>query len=74
MIHVGSLVRIADREALEEALVGSTAHLPEPMQFLHAGATARVVHVRFSADGEPLYGLDGRPGLWRESWLSPLTF
>ncbi len=74
MIHVGSLVRIADREALEEALVGSTAHLPEPMQFLHSGATARVVHVHFSADGEPLYGLDGRPGLWRESWLSPLTF
>ncbi len=73
MIPVGSLVRIADRVALEEALVGSTAHLPEPMQFLHAGATARVVHVRFSADAEPLYGLDGRPGLWRESWLSPLT-
>ncbi len=73
MIHVGSLVRIADREALEEALLGSTAHLPEPMQFLHAGATARVVHVRLSADGEPLYGLDGPPGLWRESWLSPLT-
>ncbi len=74
MIHVGSLVRIADRETLEEALLGSTAHLPEPMQFLHAGATARVVHVRFNADGEPLYGLDGRPGLWSESWLSPLTF
>ncbi len=74
MIHVGSLVRIADREALEEALVGSTAHLPEPMQFLHTGATARVVHVHFNADGEPLYGLDGCPGLWSESWLSPLTF
>ncbi len=73
MIHVGSFVRIADREALEEALVGSTAHLPEPMQFLHAGATARVVHVRLNADGEPLYGLDGHAGLWRESWLSPLT-
>ncbi len=57
MIHIGSLVRIADREALEQALVGSTAHLPEPMQFLHAGATARVVHVRFSADREPLFGL-----------------
>ncbi len=74
MIPVGSLVRIADRENLEKALVGSTVHLPEPMQFLHTGATARVVHVRFSADGEPLYGLDGRPGLWSESWLSPLTF
>ena len=74
MIHVGSLVRIGDRAALEEALVGSTAHFPEPIQFLHVGATARVVHVRFSADEEPLYGLDGRPGLWRESWLSPLTF
>ncbi len=74
MIHVGSLVRIADREALEEALVESTVQLPEPMRFLHAGATARVVHVRFSADGEPLYGLDGRPGLWSESWLRPLTF
>ncbi len=74
MIHVGSRVRIVDREALEEAWVGSTAPLPEPMQCLHAGATARVVHVRFSADGEPLYGLDGRPGLWSESWLSPLTF
>ncbi len=74
MIHLGSLVRIADRETLEEALVGSTAHFPEPMQFLHVGATARVVHVRFGADREPLYGLDGRPGLWRESWLSPLTF
>ncbi len=74
MIHVGSLVRIADREALEEALVGSTAHLPEPTQFLHTGATARVVHVRFNADGDPLYGLDGCPGLWSESWLSPLTF
>ncbi len=70
MIHVGSLVRIADREALEEALVESTAHLPEPMRVLHAGASARVVHVRFSADGEPLYGLDERPGLWRESWLA----
>ncbi len=74
MIHVGSLVRIVDREALEEALVESTAHRPQPMQFLHAGATARVVHVRLSADGEPLYGLDKRPGLWRESWLRPLTF
>ncbi len=73
MIHVGSFVRIADREALEEALVGSTTHLPEPMQFLHSGATARVVHVRLSADREPLYGLDGHPGFWRESWLSPLT-
>ena len=74
MIPVGCLVRIADREVLEKALVGSTAHLPEPTQFLHTGATARVVHVRFNADGEPLYGLDGRPGLWSESWLSPLTF
>ena len=74
MMHVGSLVRIADRENLEKALVGSTTHLPEPTQFLHTGATARVVHVRFNADGEPLYGLDGRPGLWSESWLSPLTF
>ncbi len=73
MIHVGSLVRIADREALEEALVESTAHLPEPTQFLHTGATARVVHVRFNADGEPLYGLDGLAGLWSESWLSPLA-
>ena len=73
MIHVGFFVRIANREALEEALVGSTAHPPEPMQFLHAGATARVVHVRLNADGEPLYGLDGLAGLWRESWLSPLA-
>ncbi len=73
MIPVGSRVRIADRENLEKALVGSTTHLPEPTQFLHTGATARVVHVRLSADGEPLYGLDGHPGLWRESWLSPLT-
>ncbi len=61
MIHVGSRVRIADREALEEALGGSTAHLPEPTQFLHAGATARVVHVHFNAAGNRSMAWTGAP-------------
>lgn len=72
-IPVGSLVRITDRQALEEALRGSTAHPPEPAQFLHAGATARAVQLLVGADGKWLYGLDRCPGLWRESWLRPLT-
>jgi cellulose biosynthesis protein BcsQ len=72
-IPIGSLVRIADREVLEQALRGSAAHPPEPAQFAHAGATARAVRVLVGADGERLYGLDRCPGLWRESWLRPLT-
>jgi hypothetical protein len=72
-IPVGSLVRIADREALEQALREYTAHSPEPAQFLHAGATARAVQVLVGTDGERLYGLDRYPGLWKQSWLRPLT-
>ena len=71
-ITVGTIVRIVERPALEASLRSPDPRArPEPEQFEGAGRSTRVVSVQLGG-GEPLYRLDGLPGLWRADWLRPI--
>ena len=72
-IAVGSNVRVVERGELEAFLRSPDAReRPEPEQCGCTGRGARVVGVRLGASRDPLYVLQGLPGLWREAWLRPL--
>jgi hypothetical protein len=67
----GSQVRIADRSVLEEFLKTWKYHNPlELEQLTFAGKVAKVEKVGFYHGGEPLYVLDGVPGVWHEQCLT----
>jgi len=66
----GSLVQIADRTLLEQFLANWDFHNPltqEQLEF--AQKTAKVRKVGFYHGGDPLYVLDGVPGIWHEQCL-----
>jgi len=68
---VGSRVRIADRPVLEDFLKTWKYHNPlESEQLAFAGKVTQVVKVGFYHGGEPLYVLDGVPGVWHEQCLA----
>jgi hypothetical protein len=68
---VGSQVRIADRPVLEGFLKTWKYHNPlEFEQLAFAGKVAQVEKVGFYHGGEPLYVLDGVPGVWHEQCLA----
>lgn len=67
---VRQAVLIADREALEAFRREWKYHHPlQPMQFEYAGRAAVVASVGFYHGGDPLYELEGVPGLWHEACL-----
>ncbi len=72
-VSLGTLVRVVGRRELEAALGAPTPdHRPEPAQFAYANRVARVMGVRFDREPNPLYRLEGLPGLWSEAWLRPV--
>lgn len=70
-LPVGSRVRIIDRARLEEFhRTGTHHHKLTPEQLACAGRDAMVRDVGFQYGGDPLYALDGLPGIWHECCLS----
>ncbi len=67
---VGSRVKIADRDFLEEFKRSwKYDHRLESEQLELAGVTATVSKVGFYHGGDVLYQLDGIPGTWHEACL-----
>ncbi len=68
--NIGSCVRVADRPTLQRFLEGWQHHdRLEPEQLAFAGKIARVEQVGFYHGGDPLYVLEGVPGVWHEDCL-----
>ena len=71
---VGSEVEIAELRELNLFL--RTWHFHNPIrneQLAHAGKLARVAKVGFYHGGDPLYELEGIPGVWHEICLHKVT-
>jgi hypothetical protein len=67
---VGSRVRIASQEKLQDFLRNWQYHNPlKPDQLAFASREANVSDVGFYHGGDPLYVLDGVPGVWHEECL-----
>ena len=70
---VGTQVQIVERDALEQFQRDWKLHNPlEHSQLAHAGRFARVAKVGFYHGGDPLYVLEGIPGVWHERCLRRL--
>ena len=68
---VGSEVTIAPLSDLEEFQRTWRLHNPlQKEQFAYAGKVTRVAKVGFYHGGDPLYELEGLPGVWHEICLS----
>ena len=67
---VGTVVRVADGPNLERFATDWKWHHPlEPEQLSFARAVAPVVKVAFYHGGDPLYELEGVPGIWHETCI-----
>jgi len=67
---VGTPVRIADRDALEQFRASWHYHNPlRDEQLAYADQPATVKQVGFYHGGDVLYELDGIPGTWHEQVL-----
>lgn len=67
---LGSLVQVADLTTLEDFQKNWKYHNPlTPEQLPFAGKKIRVAKVGFYHGGDPLYVLDGVPGVWHEACL-----
>ena len=67
---VGTTVRVAERVALEQFIKDWKHHNPLDAACLpFAGRSATVREVVFYHGGDPLYTLEGIPGLWHEVCL-----
>ena len=67
---VGSHVRIAERARLQRFLEEWKYHNRlEPEQLEFGGKMAKIAKVGFYHGGEPLYTLEGVPGIWHEECL-----
>jgi len=61
------MVRIVDLPTLEQFLREWKHHSRlEPQQLAFAGKAAQVAKVGFYHGGDPLYALEGLPGVWHE--------
>lgn len=70
MFPTGSRVRVASRAVLEAFLKNWKFHNPiTPEQLAFAGKAAKVASVGFYHGGDPLYVLEGIPGVWHERCL-----
>jgi hypothetical protein len=66
----GSKARIADRATLEEFMkTRKFHHKLRREQLEYADRVATVIHVGFYHGGDPVYKLDGIPGLWLDECL-----
>jgi hypothetical protein len=71
---VGSSVRIADSQRLEEfRRTWKYHHKLDPEQLKHAGEIGEIEKVGFYHGGDVLYKLRGLPGIWHEQCLDPVT-
>jgi hypothetical protein len=67
---VGSMVRIAGRQFLEDFKRSWEYHHPlESAQLERAGARAKISKVSFYHGGDVLYQLEGISGTWHEACL-----
>lgn len=68
----GTRVRVADRAYLEFFMSNSKYHHKlQPEQLPYADHEASKKGVAFYHGGDPVYTLDGIPGLWLEPCLRP---
>jgi hypothetical protein len=66
----GSVVRIADRVALEDFMRTWKLHNKlQSEQLDYAGKTGKVVSCGFYHGGDELYQIEGVPGIWHEQCL-----
>ena len=66
----GSTIRIADLPTLEGFMLSWRYHHKlQPEQLTYAGRVTTVEEVGFYHGGDPVYKLDGIPGLWLEQCL-----
>ena len=71
-IPKGSKARIADRATLEEFMATWKYHHKLRLEQLeYADRVATVEDVGFYHGGDPLYKLEGIPGLWLDQCLRP---
>jgi len=69
--EIGTEVRIADREFLENFMEAGQYHNElEPEQLEYAGRVAKVKEVAFFHGGDEIYTLAGVPGVWHEECLA----
>ena len=69
----GSLVRVADASSLDAFRRTWKYHNPlEPQQVECAGVIARVASIGYYHGGDPLYVLEGLPGVWHEQCLAKM--
>jgi hypothetical protein len=76
---VGTEIRIAERQALENFMEGWNSHNKLQSEHLeYAGRTGTVKSVGFYHGGDELYVIDGIPGIWHECCLEnasePVSF
>ena len=71
---VGTTVEIADLARLELFLRTWKYHNPlQKEQLAYASQTAKVSKVGYYHGGDPLYVLEGVPGVWHEECLAKTT-
>jgi hypothetical protein len=71
---VGTLVRVADRAALDRFMTSWLYHHRlQPEQLAYADRVTTVEEVGFYHGGDPVYTLAGLPGLWLEQCLRAST-
>jgi hypothetical protein len=71
---VGSLVKIAERSALEDFVRNWRLHNKlQAEQLDHAGEIGKVKSVGFYHGGDELYQIEGIPGIWHEQCLVACT-
>jgi len=71
---VGSMVRIADAQWLQEfQRTWKYHHKLDPEQLNYAGQVGKVEKVGFYHGGDVLYELRSVPGTWHEQCLGPAT-
>jgi hypothetical protein len=67
---MGTLVKVASREALEEFLRTWKYHNKlSPEQLEYAGKTGKIKWLGFYHGGDELYQMEGIPGIWHEECL-----
>jgi hypothetical protein len=71
---IGSVVKIAERDALEDFMRTWKFHNKlRPQQLDYAGMSGPVKSVGFYHGGDELYQLEGMPGIWHECCLEAVT-
>jgi len=71
---VGSLVKIVERDVLEDFMRTWQLHNKlQSEQLDFAGKTGKIKSVRFYHGGDELYQIEGVPGIWHERCLEACT-